>query len=146
MNDLIDTMVLEAKLLNWWAIKWYAYCVDKLNTRDYRAKNSLAPTSGRFLSKFLQTLRAMSWTCPRVSFWLTSITLSNRCLKLFDQWRPCFLRYANFLTYFVPLGQRYCIPNFKLIGPTVYALQFFQSYSATKWQSCAIFFIWPKNS
>ncbi len=39
------------------------------------------------------------------------------------------------------LGQRYCIPNFKLIGPTVYALQFFQSYSATKWQSCAIFFI-----
>ncbi len=39
------------------------------------------------------------------------------------------------------LGQRYCIPNFKLIGPTVYALQFFQCYSATKWQSCAIFFI-----
>ncbi len=39
------------------------------------------------------------------------------------------------------LGQKYSIPNFKLIGPTVYALQFFQSYSATKWQSCAIFFI-----
>ncbi len=44
-----------------------------------------------------------------------------------------------------PFGQRYCIPNFKLIGPTVYALQFFQCYSATKWQSCAIFFILPKN-
>ncbi len=38
-----------------------------------------------------------------------------------------------------PFGQRYCIPNFKLIGPTVYALQFFQSYSATKWRICAIF-------
>ncbi len=28
-----------------------------------------------------------------------------------------------------PFGQRYCIPNFKLIRPAVYALQFFQSYS-----------------
>ncbi len=27
-------------------------------------KIKLAPTSGRFLSKFLQTFRAMSWTCP----------------------------------------------------------------------------------
>ncbi len=39
-----------------------------------------------------------------------------------------------------PFGQRYCIPNFKLIGPPVYSLQFFQSYSATKWLIWAIFF------
>ncbi len=28
------------------------------------------------------------------------LTLSNRCLKLFGQWRPCFLRYANVLIVF----------------------------------------------
>ncbi len=44
-----------------------------------------------------------------------------------------------------PFGQIYCILNFKSIGLTVYSLQFFQSYSATKWQSYAIFFILPKN-
>ncbi len=38
-----------------------------------------------------------------------------------------------------PIGQIYCIPNFKLIGPTVYALQFSQSYSATKWRIWSIF-------
>ncbi len=59
-------MVLEAKfLIMKWAIKWYAYCVDKLNDTWLQSqKNKLAPTSGRFLSKFLQNLRAMSWTCP----------------------------------------------------------------------------------
>ncbi len=59
-------MVLEAKfLIMKWAIKWYAYCVDKLNDTWLQShKISLAPTSDRVLSKFLQTLRAMSWTCP----------------------------------------------------------------------------------
>ncbi len=28
------------------------------------------------------------------------LTLSNRCLNLFGQWRPCFLRYANVLIVF----------------------------------------------
>ncbi len=34
------------------------------------------------------------------------VTMFNRCLKLFGQWRPCFLRYANVLidTY-APLDQ-----------------------------------------
>ncbi len=59
-------MVLEAKfLIMKWAIKWYAYCVDKLNDTWLQSqKNKLALTSGRFRSKFLQTFRAMSWTCP----------------------------------------------------------------------------------
>ncbi len=51
-------MVLEAKLLIMMrAFKWYAYCVDKLNDTWLQSqKNKLAPTSGRFISKFLQTL------------------------------------------------------------------------------------------
>ncbi len=40
-----------------------------------------------------------------------------------------------------PFRQRYCIANFKLIGLMVYALQFFQPYSATKWRNLGNFFI-----
>ncbi len=70
-------MVLEAKfLIMKWAIKWYAYCVDKLNDTWLQSqKNKLAPTSGRFLSKFLQTLGPWVEHAHRVLFWLTSINL-----------------------------------------------------------------------
>ncbi len=58
-----------------------------------------------------------------------------------------FLRYANFLRLFLfPFGQRLCIPKFKLIGPTVYELQFSNLIGATKWRIWAFFFIWPKNN
>ncbi len=67
MNDLIESIVPWAKFAHHEEIyKWYAYCVDKLNDTWLQShKISLAPTSGRVLSKFLQTLRAMSWTCPK---------------------------------------------------------------------------------
>ncbi len=65
MNDLIDTNGSRGKVAHMTrAIKWYAYCVDKLNDTWLQSHKTLAPTSGRFLSKFLQTFRAMSWTCP----------------------------------------------------------------------------------
>ncbi len=35
------------------------------------------------------------------------------------------------------LGQRYCIPNFKLIGPPVYSLQFFQSSRESRDYYCS---------
>ncbi len=44
-----------------------------------------------------------------------------------------------------PSGQRYCMPNFKSIGPPVTQEQFFCVYSATKWQICAFNFFWTKD-
>ncbi len=43
-----------------------------------------------------------------------------------------------------PFGQRYCIPNFKSIGPTVTQEQFFCIFCATKWQICKFHFFLPK--
>ncbi len=58
MNDLIDTNGSRGKVAQY-DESYQMICIlcGYVNTRDYRAKN-LAPTSGRFLSKFLQTLRA----------------------------------------------------------------------------------------
>ncbi len=39
-----------------------------------------------------------------------------------------------------PFGQRYCIPNFKLIGPTVYALQFSNLIAPPSGESGNFFF------
>ncbi len=55
----------------------------------------------------------------RVSFDWPLLTLSNRCLKLFGQWRPCFLRYANILIAFVPLWTEILYTKFQVNRPTV---------------------------
>ncbi len=44
-----------------------------------------------------------------------------------------------------PFGQRYCIPNFKSIGPTVTQEQFFCIFCATKWQICKFHFFLTKD-
>ncbi len=67
MNDLIDTNGSRGKVAHYdetYQTIWIlcGYVKHHVITEP---KNKLAPTSGRFLSKFLQTLRAMSWTCPK---------------------------------------------------------------------------------
>ncbi len=112
-------------------------------------KISLAPTSGWFLLKFLQTFRAMSKHAYRVCSDQPPLTLSNRCLKLFGQWHPCFLRYTNVLIDTRgPLDQdtAYQFTSWSDQRlPSYSCFYVFQCYSATKWQSCTIFFYLTKD-
>ncbi len=65
MNDLIDTNGSRDKVAH--MMSYQMICILCGYVKHHvitEPKNKLAPTSGRFLSKFLQTLRAMSWTCP----------------------------------------------------------------------------------
>ncbi len=66
MNDLIDSNGSWGKVVHYEEI-YQMICILCGYVKHHvitEPKNSLAPTSGRFLSKFLQAFRAMSRTCP----------------------------------------------------------------------------------
>ncbi len=77
------------------------------------------------------------------------LTLSNMWQYWFNmvgQWRPCFLRYANVLIVFCSTLDRdnvYQISSYS--DQRFIALQFSQSYSATKWRNLGKFFNLTKN-
>ncbi len=66
MNDLIDTNGSRDKVAQY-DESYQMICILCGYVKHHvitEQKNKLAPTSGRFLSKFLQTFRTMSGTCP----------------------------------------------------------------------------------
>ncbi len=66
MNDLIDTNGSRDKVAQY-DESYQMICILCRYVKHHvitEPKIKLAPTSGRFLSKFLQTFRTMSGTCP----------------------------------------------------------------------------------
>ncbi len=108
-------------------------------------KIKLAPTSGRFLSKFLQTFRTMSGTCPEFRSDWPLLTLSNRCLIVWPM-AAMFFEICKFLRTLFLLGQRYCIPNFKLIGPRFMRYSFHNLIAPPSGESGQFFYLTKKMS
>ncbi len=66
MNDLIDSNGSRGKVSHY-EVSYQMICILCGYVKHHvitEPKIKLAPTSGRFLSKFLQTFRTMSGTCP----------------------------------------------------------------------------------
>ncbi len=66
INDLIDTNGSRGKVAQY-DENYQMICILCGYVKHHvitEPKIKLAPTSGRFLSKFLQTFRTMSGTCP----------------------------------------------------------------------------------
>ncbi len=73
------------------------------------------------------------------------LTLSNRCLKLFGQWRPCFLRYANILIAFCSPSDRDTV--YQISSRSDHRLpwnSFFVFLAPPTGKSAHLFFFWPK--
>ncbi len=118
MNDLIDSNGSRGKVAHFeklsndmhivWIVKHHVIT---------EPKKQISANYGRFLSKFFQTLTLSEHAHEFRSDW-PLLTLSNRCLKCWPMAAMFFWDMQMYL-YFVPLRTEICIPNFKLIGPTV---------------------------
>ncbi len=141
-------MVLEAKLfIIRRSIKVWILCVCVKHHVITEPKNSLAPTSGRFLSNSYRPLGPWVEHAHRVSFRSNSVNLVKLVLKLVWPCGHVFWDTRMSSPSIVPLWTKMLHTNFEVDrtnGCLVIAIyMFFLSYSAPKWQA-AHFFYWPK--
>ncbi len=75
----------------------------------------------------------------------TPLTLSNWCLNLFGQWRPCFLRYANVLIIdCAPMDQDAAYQFWSRSDQRSRSYSCFFVTAPPSGKAAQFFFIWPK--
>lgn len=98
--------------------------------RDYRAIKLVSANQWPISFKILTDLKVHESNVPsEFRSDQHPLTLSNRCLKLFGQWRPCFFEICKCPhRNLCPFRPRHCIPIFKSIERTVAQLQPFMCF------------------